>query len=57
MKRGEPLNTVAPSSTWFPPRPIVKKDRDAIKKLYNVDLPDGKLKIVQESDDNTTGQE
>jgi hypothetical protein len=24
-----------PTSSWFQPRPIIKKDKDAIKRLYS----------------------
>jgi hypothetical protein len=25
--------------TWYPPRPIIKKDEEAVKKLYGEDKP------------------
>jgi len=34
MKSGESLKTVSVQATWFPPRPIIKKDGDKIKELY-----------------------
>lgn len=37
MRRGESLKTVNISSTWFPPRPIIKKNKDAINKLYKLE--------------------
>jgi len=33
--KGETLSLVPPSATWFPPRPIIEKDKEAIKELYN----------------------
>lgn len=35
FKRGETLSLLPPSATWFPPRPIIEKDKDAIKELYS----------------------
>jgi hypothetical protein len=36
LKAGEPLQD--PSTlTWFPPRPIIQKDPNAIKNLYGND--------------------
>lgn len=37
MKQGFSCNFVKPESTWFPPRPIIKKDPKAIQKLYGID--------------------
>lgn len=41
MNRGEVLNSFDSQSSWFPPRPIIKKDRKALEKLYryNEDFP------------------
>lgn len=36
MKRGDPLQGRS-SDTWFPPRPTIKKDKEAIKKLLGED--------------------
>ena len=38
MAKGESLSTFNSQSSWFPPRPIIKKDKTAIKKLYK-DFP------------------
>ena len=35
MKSGEPLWSYDSKASWFPPRPIIEKDPEAIKKLYN----------------------
>jgi hypothetical protein len=32
-QQGDPLQGVS-SETWFPPRPLIKKDEEAVKKLY-----------------------
>lgn len=34
MKDGEELNQFDAQASWFPPRPIIKKDKNAISKLY-----------------------
>ena len=36
-RNGDSLCAVDGKSTWFPPRPIIEKDADAIKKLYGDD--------------------
>lgn len=37
MRMGESLVRVDVLDTWFPPRPTIKKDKDAIRRLYGVD--------------------
>ena len=34
MKSGEDLSLYKSSDTWFPPRPVIQKNRDAIRRLY-----------------------
>jgi|AACY02.9.fsa_nt_gi hypothetical protein len=34
MRKGEPLKGFDSQSSWFPPRPIIQKDKDAIGRLY-----------------------
>lgn len=34
MKAGEQLWSYDSKASWFPPRPIIEKDPEAIKKLY-----------------------
>jgi hypothetical protein len=34
MKSGEALWTYDSKASWFPPRPIIEKDKDAIARLY-----------------------
>jgi len=36
MRRGEPLNTVPTSATWFPPRPLTIKSKKDIERLYGI---------------------
>jgi hypothetical protein len=37
LKAGEALQDRA-SLTWFPPRPLIEKDKDEIKNLYGSDV-------------------
>lgn len=37
LKAGESLQEPA-SLTWFPPRPLIEKDKDKIKNLYGNDV-------------------
>lgn len=48
MMRGESFNTVSTASTWFPPRPIIEKDKEAMGRLYNLK---NKLKILDGGSD------
>lgn len=34
MQAGESLKAFDSSSSWFPPRPVIRKDQDAIRRLY-----------------------
>jgi hypothetical protein len=34
MKSGEPLWSYDSQASWFPPRPTIEKDPEAIKRLY-----------------------
>lgn len=43
--RGETLATVPPDATWYPPRPIIAKDKEAIKKIYGMDLKEKEKKV------------
>ena len=36
MKSGENLQRYSSQASWFPPRPIIKKDNGAIEMLYGV---------------------
>ena len=57
LKRGESTRTVPPEATWWPPRPIIKKDPEAIKRLYNSDPIDSPkqptLKLVDDEEDES----
>ncbi len=34
MKSGESLAAMSTEASWFPPRPIIKKDKDALEVLF-----------------------
>ena len=34
MKQGESLQNQTAADSWFPPRPVIKKDSAALKELY-----------------------
>lgn len=50
MRRGESLATVSVSATWWPPRPVIKKD---LSLLFGEKTPDPKLETF--NDKNKTG--
>ena len=35
MKAGESLWSYDSKASWFPPRPMIEKDKEAIKRLYD----------------------
>ena len=37
MRNGDSLKTVESRASWFPPRPMIQKDPDAIHRLYSTD--------------------
>ncbi len=41
FKRGESLSAIPPSATWFPPRPIIAKNKEALEIIFS----DSKRKI------------
>ena len=43
MRKGESLAMVSVSSTWYPPRPVIKKD---LSLLFGEKTPDPKLETV-----------
>lgn len=48
MKDGETLTSFDSTSSWFPPRPIVKKDQRAIERLYREEAIDDQEKTGEE---------
>jgi hypothetical protein len=47
MKSGEALWAYDSKASWFPPRPIIEKDRDAIKRLYDGSTANGSQSVYQ----------
>ena len=37
MRAGEPLNSVDSKASWYPPRPLIKKDKVEMDRLYPTD--------------------
>lgn len=37
MRAGCSHSLISPQATWWPPRPIIEKDKDAVKRLYRHD--------------------
>ena len=44
LKNGMSATTVSPEDTWWPPREIIKKDKEALQFIHKAPKPD--LKIV-----------
>jgi len=42
--KGESLAKVPPQATWFPPRPIIKKDHKEMARLYGTEEVDNERK-------------
>ena len=38
MRNGEPLNTIDSKSSWYPPRPTIKKDAGEMARVYGAPL-------------------
>jgi hypothetical protein len=34
MRNGEPLNTVDSKASWYPPRPLIEKDKAEMERVY-----------------------
>jgi len=50
LKAGDPLQDTS-DKTWFPPRPVIQKDQDQVKKLYGNDIKIvgvNKLEVVKD---------
>ena len=37
LREGKTCTTVAPEATWWPPRPIISKNKDDIIRLYKLE--------------------
>ena len=45
MKEGDTLQSYDSHDSWYPPRPIIKKDEKVLAKLYDTECSKPKLKI------------
>lgn len=60
MREGDPLKSFGSLSSWYPPRPVIEKDKDALSKLYKIESKtqgkSAKITIVQDnsSENNIT---
>ena len=52
MKKGEALTSFNSHTSWFPPRPIVKKDQADMQKLYGVQASGDALLSPKEENSN-----
>ena len=44
MRGGESLNAYDSKASWFPPRPIIKKDQKEVSRVYDVPVQTVKAK-------------
>ena len=49
MLKGRSLQSFDSMSSWFPPRPVIKKDNKAVSKLYTK-LPGNRLSTLAHSE-------
>ncbi len=52
MRNGESLTSFDSQSSWFPPRPIIEKDAEAINRLYS-----GKAESKRKATNKTSAPE
>ncbi|MBM4252488.1 MAG: hypothetical protein FJ146_10995 [Deltaproteobacteria bacterium] len=54
MRNGEPLNTIDSKSSWYPPRPVIKKDESEMARVYGTSVTEKAqeltLSAVQDGD-------
>jgi len=51
MRRGEDLKTFSAEQSWFPPRPLISKDKKEIARLYGraeTKSPRTKLNVIKD---------
>jgi len=44
MRSGESLNAYDSKASWFPPRPVIKKDEKEVSRVYDVPVEAVKVK-------------
>ena len=50
MRSGESLSSFNAFSSWYPPRPVIEKDSDALHRLYGEEaVPLNRVKSEQEN--------
>lgn len=54
LRRGESITRINASATWFPPRPVIKKDEKALNFVFSKDKEDDTNGIVDK--DKSTGR-
>jgi len=52
MKRDEPLNLYEPTSTFFPPRPVIAKNKKDIERLYGEIKKEPSIRICGDTSDD-----
>lgn len=57
VQRGESVASIDTTQTWWPQRPVIKKDRALIEKLYGPTLPQQKNPCKDVSDSPIPGNE
>lgn len=54
MRNGEPLNTIDSKSSWYPPRPVIKKDEGEMARVYGTPITEKDqevaLSVVEDGD-------
>lgn len=46
MRAGDKLSSFSSHDSWFPPRPIIRKDKSLMAKLYNEETKDSERKTL-----------
>jgi hypothetical protein len=52
MREGDPLRTHDATSSWYPPRPVISKDSEAVQKIYRLQQSSAKPKQQEHKKDN-----
>ena len=51
MRNGESLTSYDSAASWFPPRPVIEKDKNAMSQLYGKDKPRKSSGIAEAKDE------
>ena len=52
MRNGEPLTSFDSKASWYPPRPIIKKDKVEMARLYDVKARDIAIRPLKKDFEN-----